>query len=136
MTENRTVLWSRPGIYISKQGKVGSATTTDRTWYVGEGKNLGQRIQPKARKEYVFSDGSEVTIIVKKDGKVKDDYFFFSEFRTTAERKVSEIIEGIDDAVCNHKATWCLMPEGGKPQLEKLKDFVEHLKQSGKLCSN
>lgn len=126
-----SVLWSRPGVYISNQSEnlYETKTKPPRTHYVGEGKNLAKRLMERGgRRKEIFAKGAKLTLIIKDKGIVNDDWFFVHEVRTTAERFISEKIEKkLDLSECNNKPAWCLVHEKGLEQLSILKQFVEEL---------
>jgi len=126
-----SVLWSRPGVYISNQSGISYKTKSKRprTHYVGEGKNLAARLMARGgRRKEIFSEGAKLTLIIKDKGIVNDDWFFVHEVRTTAERFISEKIESkLVSSTCNNKPSWCLVHEKGLEQLSVLTQFVEEL---------
>jgi hypothetical protein len=125
-----SVLWSRPGIYISNQANKKHLTKTKdpRTHYVGEGKNLAKRLANRTNRKIIFEDGAEITVIFKSKGIVNDDYLFVHEVRTTCERFISEKIEEkLKPAECNNKPSWCMVHKKGRKQIDQIQKFVEQL---------
>ena len=132
LKESTSMLYSRPGLYIVRQ-KVPSQLGNwkkPRTHYVGEGKNLAQRIKNRGgKRSKIFSDGSEVTIIIKREGTINQDQFFIHEVRLTCERMISDLIEEKwpEKAACCNKPSWCLIHKEGVKQVGELELFVRHL---------
>ena len=132
LNEKKSMFYSRPGLYIIKQQNPTDLKrwSQDRTHYVGEGKNLAQRLSNRGgHRAKIFADGSEVTIIIKGTGTINQDQFFIHEVRTTCERMISDLIEEKwpEKAACCNKPSWCVIHEAGVEQVGKLELFVRHL---------
>lgn len=138
LTQKKSFFYSRPGVYIVKQSKTSVIYGKHRTHYIGEGKNLAQRLRNRSdRREEIFHGGSEVTIIIKCEGKIEEDQFFMHEVRLTCERMISDLIEKKwpSDAVCCNKPSWCFIHKAGVEQVGEVELFVRRLLDNGKISS-
>ena len=133
--EKKSFFYSRPGVYIVKQSKTSEIYGKQRTHYIGEGKNLAQRLRNRSdRREEIFHGGSEVTIIIKCEGKIEEDQFFMHEVRLTCERMISDLIEEKwQGAECCNKPSWCFIHEAGVTQVGEVELFVRRLLEDGKI---
>jgi hypothetical protein len=130
LSKKDSVLWSRPGVYISNQAnnKHVTKSKTARSHYVGEGKNLAGRLANRTNRKIIFEENAEITVIFKSKGIVNDDYLFVHEVRTTCERFISDSIEDkLEPAKCNNKPSWCMVHKKGRKQIDQIQKFVEQL---------
>lgn len=130
LSKKDSVLWSRPGVYISNQANNKHVTKSKpaRSHYVGEGKNLAGRLANRTNRKIIFEENAEITVIFKSKGIVNDDFLFVHEVRTTCERFISKLIEDkLKPAKCNNKPSWCIVHERGLNQINEIKGFVHEL---------